>query len=56
MGKLWIFILDREIGMREAKFSYVVISLFVTTQRRTFMPEGARHGHFSDYTASLNIK
>lgn len=55
-GKLWIFTLDREIGMREAKFSSVVISLFVTAQRRTFMPEGARHGHFSDYTAFLNTK
>lgn len=56
IGKLWIFTLDREIGMREAKFSSVVKSLFVTAQRRTFMPEGARHGHFSDYTAFLNIK
>lgn len=56
IGKLWIFTLNREIGMREAKFSSVVISLFVTAQRRTFMPEGARHGHFSDYTAFLNTK
>lgn len=55
-GKLWIFTLDREIGMREAKFSSAVISLFATAQRRIFITEGTRHGHFSDYTASLNIK